>query len=156
MEKKLLKAVYKIEFLHRYVPRFRSMSIDEISQKEVLFIREEMTRGWLIINQGQLNNFIYLIVIGKVNLKYNRFGMQTLRKGSIFGIEGISDCSYEAASKEVIVFKIKQNHFVKHFPGEPLSALTSHALMQRAWLKQQLELLNYMEDHNKLTCKTNL
>ena len=102
-----------------------------------------MTRGWVIVDQGKLNNCVYIIFSGKVNLLYNRFHLLTLKKGSIFGIEGISDCSYEAISKEVILFKINYLHFAKHFSGEPLSALNTHNSMHRAWLKQQLQLLNY-------------
>ena len=51
-----------------------------------------------IVYQGKPSNCSYLIFICKVNLTYTKFKVQNQKMGSFFGIEGISDCSYEAAS----------------------------------------------------------
>ena len=48
--------------------------------------------------QGKPSNCTYLNNTCKVNLTYTKFKVQIQNMGSFFGIEGISDCSYEAAS----------------------------------------------------------
>ena len=123
-------ALAKIEFLQVNGPKLRGI---DMRKKEVLFLREEATRGFAVIKQGQLNNSIYMVFRGKVNIVFDqgngrKIKMLSLGKGSIFGMDSAlrqmeSECSYEVASKVAVHFKIDYSFFEKHFEGEPLNSL---------------------------------
>jgi len=133
MQKEELKnATEKMSFLIRYGPMLRKMDPEELQEKEVLWQKELVTRGCPIISQNQPNNCIYIVLKGKVNILFDTYSLgpgwlhsadqlmgdgqrwlkiQRINKGFIFGEHSAlnqvsSDCTFEAASSEVLLYKI--------------------------------------------------
>ena len=77
-----------------------------------------------------------------------------LHKGDVFGVSALdfdrgclSKCTYEAASNQVLLYKIPQRLFVKHFEkecGNPVGVLRARKIMYDIWLRQQTDLIRYM------------
>ena len=137
----------KVEFLVRYVPRLRSVARRISEELEVFFIKEVYTRGYRIVRQGELDDYVYFVFAGECRVRYNLRAhadlgprldrieeefktpftlreamLGTLRSGECFGehsalLDLVTPFSVEAAG-DVEVYKIHRAHLLKNFGGD--------------------------------------
>jgi hypothetical protein len=60
----------KIDFLVRYVPKLRNLPWRLINDFEVFFLKEIVTRGYLILTVNEQSDYLYFIVRGFCKLLY--------------------------------------------------------------------------------------
>ena len=61
----------KVEFLVRYVPRLRAVARRLAEELEVFFIKEVYTRGFRVVKQGELDDYVYFVFAGEARVCYN-------------------------------------------------------------------------------------
>ena len=138
----------KIDFLVRYGPGFRSLGRQMIQEYEVFFVKEEYTKGYHVLKQGEQDDHIYIIYSGKcrkllstrtkpptifdqsvklfpddIQVEKPFMVLGQLRKGEIFGeISALNDLdnqfTVEVCSNSAIVYKIHRSNFIQHFGGQ--------------------------------------
>lgn len=67
----LAVSVEKIDFLMRFVPHLRDedkVGLEQLKKLEVHFMKEEYTRGYHVLSQGQQDEYLYFIFRGKCRL----------------------------------------------------------------------------------------
>lgn len=108
----------KLNFLQNF---FRRVKFESLQEKEVLFNKEQVSKGFKVIEQGKSNEYIYLVFKGKIKVLHDcqqqlrevcgyerrnqKLVVQMLHKGDVFGVSALdfdrgclSECTYEAAS----------------------------------------------------------
>lgn len=76
----LSAAESKIEFLTRYIPGLRSVDIKIIQDLESLFQKEKVTKGYRLLEQGVVNDYLYFIYSGECRILYNYNSNSGLKK----------------------------------------------------------------------------
>ena len=98
-----------------------------------------LSPGYKIIEKGHPSEVYFFIQKGKININQsvnNEDGhlvLQTIKSGEVFC--GLNECSFEAASKQVLVFRISKEVFHREFPGYPTEQLVSKTLLNQRWLE---------------------
>eukprot|EP00347_Sterkiella_histriomuscorum_P017137 403350523 len=161
----------KIDFLIRYVPKFRAVSRKMIEEMEVLFNKEVATQGYVFQKQDDQDDYLYFVFRGKMrvllstqtqylgeqifpeqiqqdkNKKHLVIGY--IQRGECFGEHSaLNDLpnpyTIEVFTKKAEVYKILRSNFVQYFgglQGEPVERLRASILLKQNWLKSKLELL---------------
>ena len=127
----------KIEFLMRFVPHLRDedkIGLEKLKQLEVHFLKEEYTKGYHVLSQGEKDEHLYFIFRGKCRLLLSTrippmatvfpvsiqernewLILDTLHKGQCFGeltafnAETPSPYSVEVCSDSAMLLKIHIN-----------------------------------------------
>lgn len=168
-ERVLSKAEAKIEYLTRFIPGFRSVQSKIIDEWETLFKKEKVTKGFRIIEQGKINDFLYFIVSGSWRLLYNYAGNKriaskfemidaTVSKFIHIGKLGVGDWigqtsalaktpskySAQVETEEAVLYKISWNTFYDSFgkdQGKPVRSLRGKAVMDTNWINTVLKTI---------------
>ena len=133
----LAVSIEKIEFLLRFVPHLRdedSFGLEALKKLEVHFLKEEFTRGYHVLKQGNQDQYLYFIFKGKMRLllstrlppmakvfplsiqeKAEYLVLDTLHKGQAFGEhtalndDVVSPYTLEVCSESATLLKIHIN-----------------------------------------------
>ena len=57
--------INKLNFLQNF---FRRVKFESLQEKEVLFNKEQVSKGLKVIEQGKPNEYIYLVFKGKIKV----------------------------------------------------------------------------------------
>ena len=165
----LSAAETKIEFLTQYIPGFRSVSEKVVHELETIFQKEKVTKGYRLLEQGKINDFLYFILSGECRIIYNYNANKLLKRkfdsieastpsymligklntGDCFGQASACEkqpCKYsiQALSEEVELYKISWNSFYQNFGkdnGKPVKELRAKAVMDKNWIGMILKRL---------------
>ena len=74
----------KVEFLCRYVPKFRQLQRRQIEDFEVFFVKESVTKGYVVQKSDEQGDYIYFVYRGTGKILY-----PTERHPDIFVNSGI-------------------------------------------------------------------
>lgn len=158
----LSAAETKIEFLTRYIPRLRAVDSKIVEELEIMFQKEKVTKGYRLLEQGKLNDYLYFILSGECRILYNYNSNKKLKSkfdsldesipgflligklstGEWFGQTSAVNqqkwkYSVQAASDEVVVYKILWTTFYENFgkdSGAPVQYLRAKAVMDNNWV----------------------
>jgi len=167
----LSAAETKIEFLTQYIPGLRSVSSHIIHELETIFQMEKVTKGFRLIEQGIINDFLYFILSGECRLLYNYVDNkkimdklsiidQRLPKyisigkiscGDILGQTSAltkTPCKYsvQVISEEAVLYKISWSTFYENFgkdSGKPVKSLRGKVIMDSNWVNMIIKKLGY-------------
>ena len=135
----------KIDFLIRFVPKFRSVSRNLVEEMEIFFVKEVASQGFLFQRQDEQDDYIYFIFRGRCRVLLSthatmhqgralfptEISQDKTKKQAVIGYLGKGDSfgehsaindlpnpfSVEALSPKVEVYKILRAHFIKYFGG---------------------------------------
>lgn len=166
----LSAAEAKVEYLTRYIPGFRSVTTNIINEFERLFKKEKVTKGYRIIEQGKVNDYLYFIINGQWRILYNytnnkkisqKFDMIDATVGKYIQLGKLSegDCigqtsalskepwkySAQVDSDDLTMYKIPWTTFYDSFGkdnGKPVRSLRSKAVMDTNWVNTVLKIIS--------------
>ena len=144
---------------------------ERIKEREMFFIKERVTQGYQFYKAGEPNDYIYMLVQGKVRelvstregelssvftdsikekhsqcvLGYGKVG-ETFGEKSSFSNQ-VNHTALECASKVAVVYKIHRTNLIQHFGGqmgEPTNCLRALSLTKTHWIRLKIEAITKM------------
>ncbi|CDW88486.1 UNKNOWN [Stylonychia lemnae] len=164
----------KIDFLVRYIPKFRSVARKLIEEMEILFIKEVATQGYVFQKQDDQDDYLYFVFRGKCRVLLStatqlhnepvfpeQIQQDKNRKNVVIGYVNRGECfgehsalndypnpyTIEVFTKKAEVYKILRSNFAQYFgglQGEPVERLRASIILKQNWLKSKLELIKQM------------
>ncbi len=150
--KEFTTAEKKVEFLMRFGPKLRDFGRNMVEEYEVMWLKQEATKGYQIQKFGEQGDVIYMLCSGEVRMtvpigdsenegKVKQLVFGYLKVGDIFGEQSALEdypnpWSIEVTSKTASFYQIHRSNFIKYFGGNngPCARyLRSQIQMKRNW-----------------------
>lgn len=154
----------------RFGPKLRDAGRGMIEELEVLFVRQEATKGYQLLKIGEQEDHVFILFKGAARIIIPRKELEShistdnlndshqwlvlgnLKVGDTFGEESaIEDMpnpwTVEVTSKSAEIYKIHRSNFVQHFgglDGAPAMHLRSQSLIRNNWFKMKMSFLRKM------------